>query len=199
MALIVSPIQAGVLPMNADNVSYREVLAYWFAPANRHLWFRSTPALDAALQQRFGATWDAARQGKHNDWQREAHGALALVIVLDQFPLNMFRGSAKAFATEAQALGVAGHAIEQGWDVGLTDEEKAFLYMPFMHSEALADQERAVVLFSAAGLENNLRYARHHRELIRRFGRFPHRNAILGRPSTPEELAYLRSREAFLG
>jgi uncharacterized protein (DUF924 family) len=124
---------------------------------------------------------------------------LALVIVLDQFPLNMFRGQRESFATEAAAREAAVQAIAWGFDQSLTDEQKAFLYLPFMHSEDLADQDRAVALYEGAGLENSLKWARHHRELIRRFGRFPHRNAILGRPSTPEELAYLGSAGAFKG
>jgi uncharacterized protein (DUF924 family) len=121
------------------------------------------------------------------------------VIVLDQFPLNMFRGEAQSYSTGEQALEVAADAVARGLDRELEGERLAFLYMPFMHSENPGDQEQSVALFEAAGLEDNLRFARHHRELIRRFGRFPHRNAILGRPSSAEELAYLASKEAFLG
>ena len=128
-----------------------------------------------------------------------ADGALALVIVLDQFPLNMYRGEARAFATEALARQVADRALARGYDQELAAVEKAFLYMPFMHSENLMDQDRCVSLYEAAGLEDNLRFARHHREIVRRFGRFPHRNRSLGRSSTAEEEAYLSSKQAFLG
>ena len=132
-------------------------------------------------------------------WEQTAEGALALVILLDQMPLNMYRGQPESFATEAQSREVAGRAITRHFDQYLPDKGKAFLYMPFMHSENLADQDRSVELFTNAGLQDNLRFARHHRDIVRRFGRFPHRNAILGRNSTPEETAWLASGEAFLG
>lgn len=121
------------------------------------------------------------------------------MIVLDQFPLNMFRGTPQAFATEAASRAVADRAIRRGLDLKLEDAERAFLYPPFMHSEHLADQDRSAALFERAGLTANLGWARHHREIVRRFGRFPHRSAILGRTSTPEELAWLASEEAFRG
>jgi uncharacterized protein (DUF924 family) len=178
---------------------FTEVIAFWFSARVRPLWFRSTPAFDAELRQRFEATWQAAREGRLADWETAAEGALALVIVLDQFPLNMYRGQGLSFATEAQARGVAQRAIERGWDRGLDEAGKAFLYLPFMHSESLTDQERAVELYQAAGMQENLRFARHHREIVRRFGRFPHRNAALGRDSSEEERAWLASKEAFRG
>jgi uncharacterized protein (DUF924 family) len=111
----------------------------------------------------------------------------------------MYRGQAKSFASETQAIAISLHAIEKGFDRELSTDRLAFLYMPLMHSEELVDQDRSVELFEAAGLESNARFARHHRELIRRFDRFPHRNAILGRQSTPEELEYLASNQAFTG
>ena len=126
-------------------------------------------------------------------------GALALVICLDQLPLNMFRGQAESFAGEALSRAIAAAAIERGFDQKLDNIQKVFLYMPYMHSEDLADQDRAMALFEQAGLTDNLHWAKHHREIVSRFGRFPHRNAILGRQSTPEELAYLASDEAFKG
>jgi uncharacterized protein (DUF924 family) len=178
---------------------YREVLDFWFAEEVKPLWFRATPDFDAALRERFMATWQAAAAGELDHWADSPEGALALVIVLDQFPLNMFRGQPQSFATEARAREVVKRAIARGWDREFEGAQLAFLYMPLMHSEALADQERSVALFEAAGLTDNLRFARHHRDLIRRFGRFPHRNAILGRPNTEEEEAYLASKEAFLG
>jgi uncharacterized protein (DUF924 family) len=133
------------------------------------------------------------------DWEVTPAGALALVIVLDQLPLNMFRHQPESFAMEAAARRVAARAIARGFDSQLTDAQKTFLYLPYMHSEDLSDQDESVALYEKAGLEDSLNFARHHRELIRRFGRFPHRNAILGRESTAEENAYLNSAEAFLG
>lgn len=176
-----------------------EVLAFWFAESSKPLWFDSTPAFDQILRERFSATYRAAATGELADWEETPSGALALVITLDQFPLNMFRGQPESFATEAAARAVADRAIARRFDRALTAEQRLFLYLPFMHGEALADQDRSVQLFEQLGQEGSLRFARHHRDLIRRFGRFPHRNAILGRDSTPEEIEYLASPEAFHG
>ncbi|ROR34441.1 DUF924 family protein [Inmirania thermothiophila] len=185
--------------MDARDPDPREVLDFWFDARVRGQWFRATPALDAEIRDRFEGLWRRAAGGGLAAWEATAEGALALVIVLDQFPLNMFRGRPEAFSTEALAREVAARAIARGLDAALDDAGRAFLYLPFMHSEDLRDQDRAVALFAAAGLEDNLRWARHHREIVRRFGRFPHRNAVLGRPSTPEEEAWLASPEAFRG
>lgn len=176
-----------------------DVTDFWFEDAHHALWFRSTPEFDALIRARFIGLWQAARAGRLNSWASSPRGALSLVILLDQFPLNMFRDQAEGFATEAAAREVAAAAIERGFDRELSDAERTFLYLPFMHSEDLADQDRSVALFDGAGLEDNLRWARHHREIVRRFGRFPHRNAPLGRTSSPEELAWLESPEAFRG
>ena len=185
---------------NADiSVTPDTILAFWFAPEMNKRWFRSTEALDTEIRDRFEPTWRAAADGRLHDWAHSADGALALVIVLDQFPLNMYRDTARSFATEAEAIRVTRDALRHGLDRQLPGARKAFLYMPLMHSEELVDQDESVRLFAAAGLSDNLRFARHHRELIRRFGRFPHRNAILGRDSTPEELEYLASKSAFTG
>lgn len=181
------------------SIAPHDVIDYWFAEPMRKHWFRSTPDLDARIRDRFGAIWRQAAGGELSAWMRTPQGSLALAIVLDQFPLNMFRGQADAFASEAQAIEVVLHAIDRGFDRQLPLEQLAFLYMPLMHSEDLEHQERSVRLFEAAGLESNARFARHHRDLIRRFGRFPHRNLIIGRPSTAEERAYLASKEAFTG
>ncbi len=135
--------------------------------------------------------------GKINDWQEQAKGALALVIVLDQFPLNMYRNSPLGYSSEAQAREVSRFAIQQEFDKSLQKPEKAFLYMPFMHSENSEDQAFSVSLYESGKLEDNLRFARHHQEIIHRFGRFPHRNKVLGRESTPEEISYLNSKDAF--
>jgi uncharacterized protein (DUF924 family) len=176
-----------------------EVVTFWFAATVRPLWFAATAEFDQALRERFLATYQAAAAGERADWEITPEGAVALVIVLDQFPLNMFRGRPEAFATEAAARKVAERAIDRGLDQTLPPEQQTFLYMPFMHSETLADQERSVRLFQQPGLEQSLGFARHHQGLIQRFGRFPHRNAILGRANTAEEIAYLASPEAFLG
>jgi len=176
-----------------------DVLAFWFDETMRGAWFRSTAAIDDLIRSRFESLWQQAARGEHDHWSQTADGALALVIVLDQLPLNMFRGQAAAFATEARAISVSKAAVAAGLDRELTGDRVAFLYMPLMHSEDVADQEQSVELFAAAGLDDNLRFARHHRDLIRRFGRFPHRNAVLGRISTADELTYLASNQAFHG
>ncbi len=176
-----------------------DIVAFWFAETVRPLWFAATPDFDDALRARFLATYRAAAAGRLTAWKTTADGVLALVIVLDQFPLNLFRGQPESFATEAAARVVADCAIASGFDQALPPEQRLFLYLPFMHGEALADQERSVRLYQQPGLKDSLRFARHHHALIQRFGRFPHRNAILGRASTAEELAYLASPEAFHG
>lgn len=176
-----------------------EILDFWYTPPMSEHWFSSTPEIDANIRSLYSVIWLQAAQGDLDHWKKTAEGCLALCIVLDQFPLNMFREDAKGFSTEQQAIEVAKHTIKQGFDQQLPMERRAFLYMPLMHSENLADQDESVRLFEVAGLDGNARFARHHRELIQRFGRFPHRNAILGRESTPEEAEYLNSKEAFTG
>lgn len=180
-------------------MDFRSVLDFWFEAANRRCWFRSTPAFDRLIRERFEAVWKVARDGQLDTWEDSPEGALALVVVLDQFPLNMYRGTALSYSTEAQSREVARRALAAGFDVRLNDEQRAFLYLPFMHSENLSDQDRAVELFERAGLEDNLRWARHHRDIVRRFGRFPHRNALLQRENTPEESRWLQSDQAFSG
>ena len=175
------------------------LIDFWFSPRVAKLWFNSTPAFDDELRERFADTYQAGYHGELDDWEATALGALALVILFDQIPLNIFRKQPQSFATEARAREVAVRAIARGFDAELDDPQKAFLYMPYMHSEKLADQDTSVDLFTRAGLKNNLRFAQHHREIVRRFGRFPHRNEILGRQSTAEEVAWLASKDAFKG
>ena len=175
--------------------SAKEILDFWFSDRVRPLWFNSTPEFDLELREQFMPTFQAASQGELDGWQTSPEGALALIIIFDQFPLNMFRRQPESFSTEAVARAVSEAAIAKGFDQHLADEQKAFLYLPFMHSEDLRDQDKSVELFTKAGLIENLKYAEHHRELIRRFKRFPHRNEILGR----EEIEYLNSKEAFHG
>lgn len=176
-----------------------DILAYWYTPPLSEHWFNSTPAIDADIRERFAGLWQQAKQGELQHWQQTAEGCLALCIVLDQFPLNMFRGTPESFSTEQLAVAVSKQAVAQGLDLQLPAERRSFLYMPLMHSEHLADQDESVRLFTAAGLSFNARFAEHHRSLIERFGRFPHRNSILGRESSAAELEYLNSAEAFKG
>jgi len=195
----VSHIDPRAKPPQSEVSTVEQVLSFWYGAPMRDHWFKATPGLDAQIRARFESTYRAAAEGRLDDWARTAEGAVALVIVLDQFPLNMYRGRPQSFATEAAAREVTVHAIDAGLDRALSDEQKLFLYMPLMHREDIADQDRLVELLEAAGLEHTLKWARHHREIVRRFGRFPHRNAILGRASTPAELEYLHSEDAFLG
>ena len=176
-----------------------DILDFWFSERVSKFWFRSTDEFDTELRMKYSPVLEDAVAGKRQAWAETAEGALALAIVLDQFPLNMYRGQARSFASEADAIKVTKQAVKQGLDQQLTPEKRVFLYMPLMHSENLADQVFSVALFKASGLKNNLRFARHHLGIIERFGRFPHRNAILGRINTPEEETYLHSDEAFLG
>jgi uncharacterized protein (DUF924 family) len=179
--------------------SPRSIVDFWFSDSVRPLWFNSTAKFDNQLRDRFETVWQQAAAGKLDSWAETAEGALALVLILDQLPLNIYRGEARSFSTEAKARDIVSRAIDKGLDTNLLDEQKAFLYLPFMHSETLADQDRSVELYQAAGLEDNLKFAQHHRDIVRRFGRFPHRNDILGRESTEAELAYLASDEAYQG
>ena len=177
----------------------QEILDFWFSDEVRKLWYHSTPEFDASLFERFLPLWQQASRGELDDWQESAAGCLALVIILDQFPLNMFRSEAQSFATEAQSREVAKLAIELGFDQGMEARQLDFLYKPFMHSETLADQQRALELYDQPGLDDNLRYARHHHDIIEKFGRFPHRNQVLGRDSSAAEIEYLNSKKAFTG
>lgn len=175
------------------------ILDFWYTPPMSEHWFSSTPEIDESIHTQFADTWEQAAQGKLGDWQNSAEGCLALCIILDQFPLNMFRNTAKSFSTEQQAVAVCKHAVSQGFGKQLPIEQLMFLYMPLMHSEHMADQDESIRLFTGAGLDDNARFAEHHRSIVARFRRFPHRNTILGRESSAEELEYLASDEAFTG
>lgn len=180
------------------------VLDFWFLPADnpgygqaRAEWFRKDDSFDARIAGRFGALIDAAIDGGLRDWEATPHGALARIIVLDQFTRNVHRATPRAFAGDAQALALALSLTEQGLDQQLPPMLRAFVYLPFEHAEDLAMQARAVELFQLLsqahpGFESMLDYAQRHQEVIARFGRFPHRNAILGRASTPQEVEFLR-------
>jgi uncharacterized protein (DUF924 family) len=165
-----------------------DVLEFWFANPGR--WWKKDPAFDVEIRDRFLALHDAVQRGEREDWLDAARGSLAYVIVSDQFSRNMFRGTGRMFEGDVRALAAARRALERGFDRDLSRDERMFLCMPFMHSEDIADQDRCVMLF--ATLHEWLRYAEQHREIVRRFGRFPHRNALVGRQSTPEELEFLK-------
>jgi uncharacterized protein (DUF924 family) len=169
-----------------------EIVAYWFETLKPEDWYRKNPAIDAAIAARFGATYEALKTGVPPEWVAEPKGMLAAILVLDQFPRNMFRDDARAFATDQAALALARRAIGEGIDMQLPPEERAFIYMPFQHSEARDDQARSIVLFTSLGAPLNLDFAQRHQAIIARFGRFPHRNGVLGRTSTAEELAFLQ-------
>jgi uncharacterized protein (DUF924 family) len=167
-----------------------DVVTFWLA-AGPDKWFKKDDAFDAEIRRLFLASYEAARAGRLAGWENTPHGALALLILLDQFPRNMFRGTAQMYATDAEARAVAERAISRGFDRQVSPVQRQFFYLPFEHSESLADQERAVALFRAVGPAETLKWAELHHDIIRRFGRFPHRNAILGRQTTAEEQAFL--------
>jgi uncharacterized protein (DUF924 family) len=167
-----------------------EVVAFWRA-AGTEKWFGKDAELDREIAARFLVTHEAAAAGRLSDWEATPEGALALLLLLDQFPRNMFRGSARAFATDPLARAVADRAIARGFDESAARGERQFFYLPFEHSENLADQERSLALWRRSGAGTVDRYAEIHADIIRRFGRFPHRNAILNRATTPEEQAFL--------
>lgn len=168
-----------------------DVLAFW-REAGRDRWYRRDDAFDAEIRNRFLATWQKAAAGEMSSWEASEDGALALTIVLDQFPRNLFRGDAKAFASDALAREVAGRAIARGIDARTDPGLREFLYLPFEHSENLDDQQRCMALFRQYDCHpDNLRYAEDHADIIRRFGRFPHRNRVMGRETTAEEQAFL--------
>ena len=167
-----------------------EVLAFW-RQAGPDKWFAKDDAFDAEIARRFRPLVGAAARGELSDWEETPEGVYALLILLDQFPRNLNRGSAHAFAADPLARQVAGRAIARGFDGAFENPEKRFLYMPFMHSEDLADQERCVALSEASGDDDSVKYAIIHRDIIRDFGRFPHRNAVLGRESSAEEQRFL--------
>jgi uncharacterized protein (DUF924 family)/predicted enzyme related to lactoylglutathione lyase len=167
-----------------------EILTFW-REAGPDRWFADDHVFDLAVRSRFLATHEAAARGELAAWENSAEGALALVLLFDQFPRNMFRGEARAFATDAAARAVAERALARGHDRATDSTVRPFFYLPFMHSERLADQDRCVRLYEALGDAEQLRYAREHREVIERFGRFPRRNHALGRETTRAEREFL--------
>jgi uncharacterized protein (DUF924 family) len=176
--------------MSAHSID--EVIAFWFEQLGSQDWFRKDVKLDATIKERFGALYDALKLGVPAAWLSEPHGVLASVLVLDQFPRNIFRGDERSFATDAAALAIAKRAIAEGVDAKLPGTKRWFLYLPFQHAENSADQARSVELFTTLGNPSALDYALRHQAVIDRFGRFPHRNAVLGRLSTEEEEDFLK-------
>jgi len=167
-----------------------EIVTFW-REAGPQAWFKKSDAFDEQIRARFGDEVIAAREGHLDAWIDDAQSCLALLLLRDQFPRNIFRDTPDMFASDSKALEVARIAVDKGYDAQVEPDMTAFVYMPFMHSEALADQERCVALFTALNRGDNLRHANEHADIIRQFGRFPHRNAVLGRESTPEEEQFL--------
>jgi uncharacterized protein (DUF924 family) len=188
----------------ADTASIRDILDFWFLPlggpgygAKRELWWKSTPELDAGIGQRFGAVSDRAVAGAFDHWAKSPDGALALIVLCDQFPRNMRRHTVHAFAGDEKALAIARIALAHGYPLLFAIPIRMFFYMPFGHSEALADQELACTLFATLEDEESMKAALEHRDVVARFGRFPHRNEVLGRVSTAEEIEYLKQANRF--
>jgi len=191
---------AGDLGMSAGEVHRwaREILAFWLEEIQPDRRFARDPVLDEEIRSRFSAARDSAMRSGGLDWKRDPETTLAAIILLDQFSRNMFRDQAEAFTADPIARMLARHAIDRDWDRRMTSEQRQFLYMPFMHSEDSVDQALSVSLFTALGDEEALDYARRHADRIRTFGRFPHRNAALGRLDTTAELVLLsQPDEAF--
>ena len=174
--------------------SAQDVLAFWLEELGQEDWYAGGEALDSRIRDRFETTWEAARDGHLDDWLNCAEGALAFILVTDQFSRNMFRGTAKAFETDPDGLAASKMAIDRKWDLRINEPARQFVYMPLMHSESICDQDRAVRLFLTRMPEHgdgNIDHARAHREIIRRFGRFPYRNEALGRNTTAAEQEFL--------
>jgi uncharacterized protein (DUF924 family) len=171
-----------------------DITTFW-TTAGPAKWFAKSAAFDDAIRLRFEPVHHAAARGEYLAWEQTADGALGLLLLLDQFPRNLYRGSAHAFATDSLARAIAGRAIEARMDQASPAQLRPFFYLPFMHAEDLADQDRSVALYEAHDAEtgdiDSLRAAVTHRDIIKRFGRFPHRNAVFGRVSTPEERVFL--------
>lgn len=173
-------------------MKFQAIIDFWFCETSPKQWFHKDESFDALIYDRFSETYDAASNCELFFWRSASLGRLAEIIVLDQFPRNMFRDTSAAFASDMLALCLAQEAVAQRIDRDLSPSQQAFLYMPYMHSESPIMHTIAVELFSQPGLENNLDYELKHQQIIDRFGRYPHRNAALGRESTKEELTFLQ-------
>ena len=182
-----------------ESITPESIIEFWYSDSVKSKWFNSSVEFDKQLKSKYEAVWIAVLRGEYTSWMESAEGCLALVIILDQFPLNMFRGDVKSFSSEGMAIKIAKKAIEKEFDKRIDKEKVSFLYMPLMHSENIDDQNLSVKLFEEAELMDNVRFAKHHRDIVKKFGRFPHRNKILQRESSQEEIDYLNSDEAFTG
>ena len=175
-------------------VTPEEVLSFWLDEVGPEGWYKASDDLDQQIRDRFETVWHGAMEGRYALWLTYPSGALAYIILMDQFPRNMFRGTGQAFASDRYALAVAKQAIGKGWDLKIDEPARQFFYLPLMHSENLCDQDRCVRLMvdrMPQEGESNLLHARAHREVIRRFGRFPYRNEALARSTTPVERSYV--------
>ena len=177
--------------MTESVLSSLDVLEFWWT-AGPAKWFSGGSDFDREIADRFAGLWRDAASGACDPWAETADGALALVLVLDQFSRNLHRGSAEAFSQDGKALAIAQTALGSGFDRAYPFPARSFFYIPFMHSEDMSDQERCVDLFRRAGQRDQYVFALEHMDIVRRFSRFPHRNAVLGRETTPEEAAFLK-------
>jgi uncharacterized protein (DUF924 family) len=187
-----------------DTASIREILDFWFLPLSapeygrtQPFWWDSTPALDTEIRSRFGALLDKAVTGELDAWRKSPDGALALILLCDQFSRNMHRRTARAFSGDVRARETARYALARHYPSVYPTDMRVFFFMPFQHSEDLGDQDFCCTLFATLGNEDNDKYAIEHRDIVARFGRFPHRNDVLGRVSTAEELDYLKTAKRF--
>lgn len=178
-------------------ITHHDILDFWFHQSTKAQRWQKNPDYDNTIGHRFEQLYIQAAEGELYTWRNTPKGRLAEIIILDQFSRNMFRNSPRAFATDGMALVLAQTAVALAIDQKLVAEEQAYLYMPYMHSESKAIHDIAMELFSSKGLEENLTYEIKHKTIIDRFGRYPHRNAILSRTSTPEELEFLKSPDAY--
>ena len=178
--------------MSTGGGEIQDVLTFWFVENGREQWFQKDDAFDSEMRRRFADLQVRAAAGGCVDWEATEDGRMALILVLDQFSRNLYRDDPRAFAQDARARAIARTAIALGDHVTSAPDRKLFLYLPFEHSEALADQDWCMTLFTALGDPELLAYAERHRVIVERFGRFPHRNAVLGRDTTPDELEFLQ-------
>ena len=189
--------------MTDPATSPRDILDFWFLPLGdpgygqkREMWWKSTPELDAEITARFGALHGRAVAGELDGWANSPDGALALILLCDQFSRNIHRRTARAFSGDAKAIATARLALARFYPAAYPRDVRLFFYMPFQHSEVLADQELCCALFASLD-DESAKYANSHRDIVARFGRFPHRNEVLGRDCTAEELDYLKTAERF--
>jgi uncharacterized protein (DUF924 family) len=185
------------MPAPHDVSAARAIIDFWFSERAEECWFRVDPDFDREITNRFGSLYEQAASGELSSWLKSAETALALAILLDQFPRNMFRSTPRAFESGDQALEVSRIAITNAYDLQRSPKERTFFYLPLMHSEDMIDQTECVQHYRRLDDAENLRFAEEHRDIIARFGRFPHRNAILGRPSSEEEQEFLKTHPGF--